>query len=753
MQDTKCATTLEALKVKMATSVRIKKFPADYAEHVYAGLLGLSLGIAAGRKQSGADRLTPAHELGRQLGRIGYDLNLRGDGLDCAPDERLGTALLAARILEDFGGVANLGPEHAAWTFQNHALENCSGLWWGGMGRSAPHSAMLRLKRGVPAGASGSSALNGVVVSEQAGAELFGPAFGLAFPGDPMRAADLAGKCARVFYDGEALCAAQASAAFVSAAFSAANPSALFDAALRALPLNSAMAAMLANVHAWSSAENSWQHTRELIHENYFGVFPDGHAVPQFAGVALALAHGGGSMRSALEIAALAGWGDATTLGLTACVLCALHGLLELESLPFWTGALNDRLVLPGADGARCSTDAASEALALVRVAKRLQNINSAQPKNGARLHFELPRSTHGFAVEISADSPGLAVLQNVTGHSALGSRSLAIQCNALSCDLTARIAVPVFAHDSRAPVQNCPALYPGQTIRAFVSADPQNTGEIGVRPFIRFLGHDDQPCLLRGPEKLLMPEARHEFKWTLPSGQDVERPADTIRLGRSDAIIERVPSLLGSPIVEAGLEIFKSPASKSTQHAASGLLHLDYFTWDGPPNTDLGPPKHNGRAWRNAWVNAATRCDFGHAAQTFSVSQDEGTGLLLQGARDWIDYSASASVTPRLARAAGIAVRVQGLQRYYALLLFPGNIIRLIRQFHGAAVLAEKQCAWHFGQTVDLQLRVEGQRLSASANNDPLFTVDDPKPGLECGAVALLIDEGCLESGPIRIE
>ena len=737
----------------MATSVRIKKFPADYEEHVYAGLLGLTLGVAAGRKQSGAARLAPSRDLGRELGRIGYDLNLRGDGLDFAADDRLGTALLVARILEDFGSAPNLGPEHAAWTFQNYALENRSGLWWGGMGRSAPHSAMLRLKRGVPAGASGSSALNGVVVSEQAGAEMFGPAFGLAFPGDPMRAADLAGKCARVFYDGEALYAAQASAALVSAAFSAVNPSALFDAALRALPLKCAMSSMLANVHAWSSIDNSWQHTRELIHDNYFGVFPDGHAVPQFAGVALALAHGGGSLRSALEIAALSGWGDANTLGLTACVLCALHGLLELESVPFWTGALNDRLVLPGADGARCATDAAHEALALVRVARRLQNVNTLSPKNGARMHFELPRSTHGFAAEISADSPGLAVLQNVAGHSSSGKRTLAIQFNAVTRDQHARVSVPVFAHHSNAALQACPALYPGQTIRAFVLADPHNPGEIGVRPFIRFLGHGDEVCLLRGPEKLLMPEARHEFQWTLPSAQDGERPADTIRLERGDAAISHVPSLLGSPILEAGLEMFKSPASKAPQDASSGLLHLDYFTWDGPPNTDLGPPKHSGQAWRNAWVNAATRCDFSQSSQAFSLSQDEGTGLLLQGARDWTDYAARASVTPLLARAAGLAVRVQGLQRYYALLLFPGNMIRLIRQFHGAAVLAEKQFNWHFGQTVELHLRVEANRLTASANCDRLFTVDDPKPGLESGAVALLVEEGCLESSPIRIE
>src|ERR1043165_10135021 len=60
----------------MATSVRYRnRIQGDYDERVYAGLLGKLMGVGLGRRYLGSAR-TPAP---RELGKIGYDLGVRGD--------------------------------------------------------------------------------------------------------------------------------------------------------------------------------------------------------------------------------------------------------------------------------------------------------------------------------------------------------------------------------------------------------------------------------------------------------------------------------------------------------------------------------------------------------------------------------------------------------------------------------------------------------------------------------------------------
>jgi len=67
--------------------------------------------------------------------------------------------------------------------------------------------------------------------------------------------------------------------------------------------------------------------------------------------------------------------------------------------------------------------------------------------------------------------------------------------------------------------------------------------------------------------------------------------------------------------------------------------------------------------------VNGVSRFD-AWWPEPYRLIQNEGMGLLIQGTREWRDYQVRAAVTPHMATSAGIGARVQGLQRYYALLL-----------------------------------------------------------------------------------
>ena len=57
------------------------------------------------------------------------------------------------------------------------------------------------------------------------------------------------------------------------------------------------------------------------------------------------------------------------------------------------------------------------------------------------------------------------------------------------------------------------------------------------------------------------------------------------------------------------------------------------------------------------------------------------------------------------MAKAAGIAARVQGLRRYYALLLCDDGKARLIKALDGDTVLAEAEFPWRQGSIHDFQL------------------------------------------------
>jgi hypothetical protein len=154
---------------------------------------------------------------------------------------------------------------------------------------------------------------------------------------------------------------------------------------------------------------------------------------------------------------------------------------------------------------------------------------------------------------------------------------------------------------------------------------------------------------------------------------------------------------------------------------------------------------------WRRAWVSAADRAEFGGSAMV-RVMQGPGTGLLIQGTREWRDYEVSAVVTPRLAEAAGIAVCVQGRLRYVALLLCREGKARLVRTLGGETALAEVDFPWSLDETYTLALETAGPRFVGRINGKTVLEATDPGSPLQSGAIALVCREGRLDCGEVRV-
>ena len=101
---------------------------------------------------------------------------------------------------------------------------------------------------------------------------------------------------------------------------------------------------------------------------------------------------------------------------------------------------------------------------------------------------------------------------------------------------------------------------------------------------------------------------------------------------------------------------------------------------------------------------------------------------------------------------AAGIGARVQGMRRYYALLLCRNGTARLVKALDGEKLLAETAFPWTFGNTYRMSLQVVGTRVRAAIDGRQLFEVEDTDQPLKGGGVALIATEGRLSAETVFV-
>jgi hypothetical protein len=139
------------------------------------------------------------------------------------------------------------------------------------------------------------------------------------------------------------------------------------------------------------------------------------------------------------------------------------------------------------------------------------------------------------------------------------------------------------------------------------------------------------------------------------------------------------------------------------------------------------------------------------HWPETYRLIQNRGRGLLIQGTREWTDYRVHAAVVPETVATAGIAARVQGMRRYYALLLDDDDTARLVRELDGTTVLAEAALPRReYAAPHALTLEVDGPDIRATVDDRVVLQAQDG--ALASGAVALVCDEGCLTCDAVQV-
>jgi ADP-ribosylglycohydrolase len=688
--------------------------PSDFEEKVYAGVLGKLIGVYLGRPFEG----WRYEKIMAELGEVNYYVHeKRGVPLIVTDDDISGTFTFL-RALPDYDHDLGLTPQQIGQTWLNYLIEERTILWWGGLGNSTEHTAYLRLKNGIPAPQSGSIALNSQVVAEQIGAQIFIDGWAMVAPGDPALAADLARRAGSVSHDGEAIYGAQVIAAIEAQAFVEKDIRKLIDTAVAFIPKESVIYRLISELCELRGREPDWRKAFAFVEANY-GYDKYGgncHMVPNHALIILALLYGDDDFQKTMMIVNTCGWDTDCNSGNVGCIMGIKNGLAGLETGPDWRGPVADRMFLPTAEGGSAITDALTEAVKIINIARAMRGLQPSRPKHGARFHFSMPGAVQGFSEDDSIESRGLLSIENILLDSDGDRRVLALRYRDLAKGREARAATPTFTPLAYAQ-QNMhytliasPTLYPGQTVKARVLASADNEQPVQVCLYLRRYDGQDQLALARGELVEMRPGQDCELVWT-------------------------IPDLDGQPVAEIGLAI-------ASEKRASGTLYLDWLTWAGSPRMRLHRPAEGGKMWSKAWVNAVSEHGYRNA-EAYRLMQNHGTGMLIQGTRDWQDYSVRAEIVPHMVTSTGLAARVQGLKRYYALVVTHDKKARLVKALDGLTTLGEIDFDFEWDEKISFELRVHGRKITGLLNDQVVFSVDDTTRPLLDGAVALVVEEG----------
>ncbi len=690
----------------------------NYEQQVYASVLGKIIGVYAGRPFEGWTK----DALEKRFGLVDRYVHEDLDKPLVVSDDDISGTLTFIRALEDSGLYKDTPTEAFGDLWLNYLIEHQTVLWWGGMGRSTEHTAWLRLKQGYKAPQSGSMELNGKVVAEQIGAQIFIDAFGMVAPGKPSLASELARRSASVSHDGEAVYGAQVVAAMVSAAFVEKNMSRLLDIGVSVIPSSSIIAKVHRDVRSWVRQDKDWRKTYDRIH-NIYGYRKYGggcHMIPNHAIMVMAWAYAPDDFHKSQAIINTAGWDTDCNAANVGSVMGLVVGLEGINREYDFQSAFADRIFVPTAEGTRAMTDALAEALHIARIGRKVMGWEAVKPpKNGAWHHFGMPGALHGWMSESQAlATSGAQSVTNVKSNSNAGSRSMRIAFADLSEGKCARVSTPVLPGKTTGGyrIMATPRLVPGMSV-TLKGAVGDVDGNASARLYVRYYDPETQePTTMVYSERKKLAE------------------------GKALSLSLELPNKEGWPIKDLGVEI-------NGTNRAAGEVFIDTVRFVGNPKFVLPvqmPRTKTGEAL--GWIVAADLVDYASfvdgGEKYMRIRKDAGRGLAVTGTTDWCDYTFQAEAAMHLADMGGIIVRYQGLERFIALVMTKAGRLQLIERWYGQdTVLAEKPLKWVVDRKHALKLQCKGKTINAWCDGKKVLVAEDRK--LACGGAGFLSDTG----------
>ena len=664
--------------------MRSTQVAGDYALRVYHAVVGKVLGVYLGRPVEGwsYDRVRerfaqidrfPAQELGEPL---------------VVADDDISASFMFPRALED--GRA-LTPVAVADAWLNYIIESRSVLWWGGLGRSTEHTALVNLKRGLLPPESGSAETNGTTLAEQIGAIIFDDMFALFHPGDPEGAALATRLAGSVSHDGAAL---------EAAAYLAAVRATLFKGDQLAPALHSALSVVtddrvrtvIERTLGWAAEHECWRDVRDLVDREFgYEVMPGPcHALSNLGIVVMALAMGD-DVLSCAGIAASAGFDSDSNAGVVGSTAALAMGEVGLASSAALRAEAADRMLVVTADGGECVTDAAREAQRLIALMRRAELA-------GPRFTFPWQGAYQGFTA-CPVVGPGDTKLVADGGLTfTTGAHPRAV-------------STPTFLGEVSATgfsTLASPTLYPGQRVELQLRSD----SAVQARLYVVMVADGTTSLLESSPVSLDRGEPT-AATWSIPTVDN----AVITRIG-----ISATSEVEGAAVTLTSLDWSGAPDGFRVQ----GRLQADIWDLDPLP--------------LRAWISEASNFEADYDLAV-AIANTRGRGIATTGSRDWRDYRISATSRPSLNSEFGLIGRVRGLRRYYALRVTSAEAHILRVEDRHESVLAAAQVSYEIDELITLSLAFSGTEISARVGDHPMLSAHDDR--FASGGAGLLVADG----------
>lgn len=672
-----------------------------YLEKVYAGFLGMNIGIRLGAP---VEPTIWTYE--RIQSTYGDITDYVKEYKNFAADDDANGPVFFLRALYDDAKDRELTPQDVARAWLNYAREGVGMFWWGGYGTSTEHTAYLNLKNNIPAPLSGSIEQNGQILAEQIGGQIFIDTWGLVNPANPKKAADYGAAAASVSHDGNGVWGARFICAAIAKAFETSDVQELLDAGIAEIPEDCTYRHVVDAVRAFHTAHpENWRDCHAMLmrdwgYDKYQGVC---HIIPNAGVCIMALLYGEGRFDRTVEIATMAGWDtdcNAGNVGTIMGVACGIEGLPTHYRAP-----INDSIVCSGISGYLNILDIPTYAKEVALLGYRLANEAAPQElQQSCRpgevfFDFEIPGSTHNIRVS----DPFLCTASHSTEQAYEGSGSLKILMDRLVRGNQCKIYYKPFYtrdefSDERYSPVFSPTVYPGQTVSMKLYLDQWNGNETpGVAPYIRTAG--DKKDHLQGFIKL----KQHE--WI--------------------DVTFTVPDTQGDEVDEVGVVLEGyAPASFKTL----GLVYLDNFTVSGKSAYSIAIQKQK----RN--FAAITPFSMDHGAWdlyggTLNLMRNEPS-FAYTGNYYAENYVFEAPVTPRHGESHLLVCRAQGAQRCYAAGFDEKGKAVLLKNDFGFSTLASCDFDWKENQTYRMELRCEQDEITLLVDGKVLLSAKDEAYG-----------------------
>lgn len=673
--------------------------PANYLERVYAGFLGMNIGIRLGAP------VEPEVWTFERIERVYGDIRdyVKPYRTFSADDDANGP-IFFMRALVDDAVDRELTARDVARAWLNYAREGVGMFWWGGVGVSTEHTAYANLRKGIEPPASGSIAVNGEILAEQIGGQIFVDVWGLLWPGDMEKAALYAERAASVSHDRNGLYGARFIAACIAKAFEADSVDEVVESALGVIPADSLYARVVRAVMDFRERHpHDWRACRRYLeaewgYDKYGGVC---HIIPNAGVCVLALLYGGGDFARTVEIATMCGWDtdcNAGNVGTIAGVLGGLAGIPEHYRRP-----VNDCIVASSVSGYLNIVDLPTFCKELVLLSHRLHGLEAPRKlKESVRFgelyfDFDLPGSTHGIRTGNPFKTPVMRHTRRVRYGESGG--ALEIVFDRITNTESSKIYYKPFYrredfNDEKYKPTFAPQAVSGQTVEFTLLLDQWEGAPLRITPYVRDTYTKE--------EVLLEPAEWGSGEWS------------TLRFV--------VPPLSGSFADEVGF-ILDSPTSTPTSRAF-GALYIGRMRVYGGGAYSID--------WRKQAVEFTSVTPMAQHRGEWSLEDGrlcyaiEGNACAFTGNYYTRDVEVEAEFAPLSGESHGFAVRALGIERFYWLGLSENGMASIRKNDFGWTELASASFPWEPGRTYTLKMVARGDNLKLYVDGRLVVEAED---------------------------